>query len=269
MKSFRKYLTVFLALALALSMTMTVYGATGNKTMYLMTRQSGYGYKDNTIDTKDCTKYKYDKNGLLKSVQYSDSYGQSTKGTFVYNKKKQAIKMVYREYYKGVKREQYCYKYSYNKNGYINKIKFYWIDNGRYNLFGEYRLIWNKKGQLTKYKILDDKGKTESITYYKYNKEGQLVKMYYSDSPTFREWTYDGNTGTEIVSDDKTRKNIDSITYDTFKHGDIVKETVYSGEDAKEKSAVISYGYKKTELSSKYRKLARKQQACLPYMGWW
>lgn len=269
MKKHNRLITTTIILLLIISTTVTVFGASEKKPVYILTRTSGYGYnKDQTIDSKDYYKYKYDKNGLLKSVQYSDSYGQETKGTFVYNSKKQAIKLNFREYNRGTKGEKYCFKYTYNKNGYIRRIRLYWIDNGRYDLCSDAKLSWNKRGLLTKYTELDAKGNPESTVWYKYDKEGRLVKSYYSDSPTYREYTYDGNKGTEITYKDKSKKDIDTVTLQNYKRGNLIMETVFDGKDAKDKTTKLNYDYKKIKLSSKYRSLVLKQQSFLPYITW-
>lgn len=303
MKSFRKYLIIVFALVLALSATITAYGASGGKTTYLVTKikYREYDTDQKTIKEKAWTKYKYNKNGLLKSVSSSpDEYGFSMRYTFVYNSKKQAIRINEAEYCDGKKVNLHCRKLSYDKNGYVSREKVYWIDNGRYELCCETILTWNKKGLPTKIRECDDKGKTDSITWYKYNKEGQLtrsrhydaddkskrttwykynkkgqiVKEYYNDSPICTIWTYDGDKVTVTQYEDKSKDLLAFITYETYEHGNIIKEVQYSGrdgtligEDEKYKHSICNYEYKKVKLSSKNRKLVRKQQAFLDYLG--
>ncbi|MBQ6438585.1 MAG: hypothetical protein IJJ06_00430 [Mogibacterium sp.] len=298
MKSFRKYLIIVFALALMLSMSITVYGASGGKTTYLLTKEKYNEYDPNqeTIDEKRWTKYKYNKYGLMKSIVWSpDSYGYSEKWAFVYNSKKKAVKVNELHYYDGDVVNRYCRKYSYNKRGYVSRVKVYWIDRGRYDLCSETKLTWNKKGQITKIRELDDKGKTDSTdsytynkkgqliktrhydasdkkyttTRYKYNQKGELIKQYYKDDPACTEWIYDGDKVTEIEYTDKSNNEIMFINYKTYENGNIMKETQYDcmgGEDNKHKNSSCKYEYRKIKLSSKYRKLVRKQQICLPYM---
>lgn len=269
MKSIRRYLVIVFALVMALSMTVTAYGASGKQEAYLLTKHTNKAYDTDgvTVDDKTSVKYKYDKHGLLKSVRYSDSYGAATKGTFVYNKKKQIIKMNTTEYYDGEKGEKHCYKYSYNKNGYIRRVRVYWIDNGRSVLLRESRLTWNKKGQLTKSRELTAKGKVESITYYRYNKKGQLVKKYFSDAPSVQVWTYDGDKGTMIEYASKAKKEIHTVNYQTYKNGNLVEDTMYGDLKAENKWSTDRNYYKTIKVSSKYKRLIRRQQAFLQKYG--
>lgn len=270
MKSFRKYIIVTLTLVLTLSMSMTVYGDSGKKPVYLLTKVTGYNYDPSdqeTVTDTSYTKNTYDKHGLLKSVRSSDSYGVSTKGSFVYNKKKQVIKQFVTDYIDGRKGEKHCYKYSYNKNGYIRRVRCYWIDRGRYELCSESRLTWNKKGQLTKITDMDDNGKIEQTTYYKYYKDGRLRKVYFKESPNVIECTYDGNTGKKVEYEDKSKKNIATVTLETYRDGHIVENTLYGEENADTKWSSGVYQYKEIKLSSKYRKLVRRQQAFDSYVG--
>lgn len=197
MRSFRKYIVIALALVLLLSMTLTAYGASGGKVMYLVTKVKYHHYDTDqkTVIEKEITKYKYNKYGMIKSITTSpDSYGYSWKESFVYNSKKQAVKVYTYEYHNGKKINTHCKKVSYNKKGFAYRVKMYWIDEGKYKLLSQTKLTWNKKGQPTKVSSYDENGKTETVERYKYNKKGLLTSysIYYAEdkSKTITKYKY-------------------------------------------------------------------------------
>lgn len=218
MKNFRKYLIIIFTLVLTLSMTITVYGASGEKTTYLVTKHK---YSDSYFS--NAIIIKYDNNGLLNSIRSSRA-----KGTFVYNKKNQATELRYKD-----STDDYCIKYSYDKNGNVKRVRAYMVENGKYDLFHEIRLTWNKKGQLTECKDIfpGADGTNQTVQSYKYNKKGQLTKYVYIDSNNmkttttykynkegqcikgysddyYEESTYDGNKRTIIQYKDKSKAEI-------------------------------------------------------------
>ena len=298
MRSFRKILIIVLTLAISLSMAVPAFGASGDKTIYLTTKYNEKSYdSEGNVEYTINTKYTYNKGGLLKSYKYSDEE-KIEKGTYYYNSKHQATKLLFTSTSRdGERKEKYCYKFSYNKNGYLRKKTGYWIDNGKYVKLWEYRYTWNNKGQLKKCVSINEWGNTDStewytydkkrqlikykshdpgeensyIVKYKYNDDGQYISSYSKSSfpyfPFYEECAYDGNKKTVIRYEDKSKESIIEKSIETYKNGNLIKSKYYSGFNIEELSNLTNYNYKKITLKSKYKKAVLRQQACWDYIA--
>jgi len=162
-------------------------------------------------------------------------------------------------------------KLTWNKKGQPTKVCSY-DENGKTETVERYK--YNTKGLLTKYSIYEAEDKSTIVIKYKYNKKGQLIKKKQIGYSGCTEWAYDGNKVTVTEYEDKANNELEFVTYETYEHGDLIKDVKYGGKDGtfagKSADYKLSTGwhtYKKFNLSAKYRKLVSKQQACLEFIA--
>ena len=268
-KHVKRYLSLALtfALVLAIPFAFTQEASAASKTTKYVTTSNTITYKnsDGSIGSTSTTNITYFKNGLAKTITYSD--GSKT----VYTRNKKGYITSGTSYDKNGKLDYaYSYKYEYNKKGL--PVKQYEYD--QYNkLAGTYTVSFYKNGKEKEsvFTFADGNG----VNSYKYNKKGDITFVKYTDK-TYSSWSnysykYDkkGNP-TKIVRTEEWVDGSDSgkaTSVTTYKYKYDKKKNVkqsdstevYTSSDGKTRtsSRTVTYKYKKVKVAKKFLKFFR------------
>lgn len=253
-----RYISLAMAIIVFFSMAMPVQAAS-KKPVYVCVSMSALLYDDEVGDIDAKMKYKYKKDGLLKSGSSSLWGGfYTSKYSYKYGKKNRIKQKKCTDYLLGEKYSKSSAKYTYSRKGYVAKVVEY---NGKGKKTSIKKYSFNAKGSCVKAREYDGKGKLKQTIKYTRNKKGKVLKEKAYNNKGKLKYTekYTWSKRKAVAKKYNAKGKLIETTVTKFnKQGNIVSVATYDDKNGHKKILTAKYKYKR--IVTKKHSAVKKQQ---------